>query len=197
MVMYPLTDRSWEVATVHVPATHRQTHESAAFREGLIRVVKTVLRISQDTTSRFRGLWFGVMFGIAIVLIGVGGGYAYGGKKSTFSPDQFKIILVLSRTLEVHGIIMLVLGFSLIFSLARLTSRFDHRNVIIARYVLGLVVFYSAWCTYGFASAYVLNHHYNSAMWWYLVTALFAFLLLIFTPPQLVPTMLAGRSDRA
>lgn len=176
-------------AAAHINAPNR-----VALHEGLIRVVKAVLKVSQDTTQRFRSLWVIVLLTVAVVLIGVGGGYAFGGSKSTYSPKQFRIILVVTRTIEVHGVIMFALGVGLFFSLGALMQGFSKNPIRLARIILALVTVYSFFCGYGFFTAYLLNHHYTAAMFWYVATAITSFALLVFTPPATVAKV---NGDRA
>lgn len=182
---------------MHVTAIYREAQGTLALREGFAKVRRAVLRVPTDTVIRFRSLWSLLVFGIALVLIAVGGGYAYGGEKSTYSREPFRVILILTRTLEAHGCIMLFLGLGLFFSLGSLLQAFNKRAMLVARVFLALTVVYSVWCAYGFAAAYFLNHHYTPAMFWYIATATSAFGLLFFTPPIKTTPMSATGAERA
>lgn len=152
--------------------------------KGIRQVVATLAKIKNDNASKLLFLWNCVAITISVILLGIGGGYAFGGTKSAGNLTSFRVIIdYFPHGLRAHGYIMFMLGIFLVFSLGALSQAYTKHTRLLAKITLFCILLYSAWTTWAFVAAYILNHHYTPGMYWYLGTTIMTFALLVLTPP--------------
>lgn len=125
-------------------------------------------------------MWVMLCISLVISFLGLGGGYAFGGKTSVYSLEPFKYIDLIPGGLTTHGILMCAMALLLLWGVAGIVQShgFAASSWVAAKVGLASVTFYSAWCTYAFAAAWLSNHHYVAAVWFFLATLISAGTLL-------------------
>jgi hypothetical protein len=136
------------------------------------------MRISTALT-----MWLLLCVSTVVGFLGFGGGYAFGGASSVYSLEPFKYIDLIPGGLATHGILMCAMALGLLWGIAGIVQShgFAASSWNAARVSLVAITFYSAWCTYAFAAAWVSNHHYVSITWFFLATLISAGTLLAST----------------
>lgn len=147
--------------------------------------------IQADLSWRLRIFWIVVALGVSSVFVGVGGGYTFGGKSSVYSLAAFKILTnYFPHGLRAHGIILLSLGCGLLvcvgITLSGYASKYLKDFVL---YVAIASMLYSLWCAIAYATAWYVNNHYNSGVFWYLGASIFTSALAFLPPPFVVKGM--------
>lgn len=129
--------------------------------------------------------WSGVAFVVALVLIVFGGVFAIGGLSTAPLPQVYEVIVrYVPGGLHSYGVVMVLLGFSLLHGIVPRSHGEHERDLLWARRTLLAIIAFCSGIAAQFGASWALTHvqTWSAITYWMSITA-FAGLCLL-CPPE-------------